>query len=33
MYAKEMSKIKIEPNDYSDSDSESEIEDICPFTY
>jgi hypothetical protein len=33
MYAKEISKIKIELNDYSDSESESEIEDICPFTY
>ena len=33
MYAKEISKIEIELNDYSDSDSESEIEDICPFTY
>jgi len=32
MYAKQISKIKYEPNDY-DSDSESEIDDISPFVY
>ena len=32
MYIKEISKIKIEPNDYY-SDSDTEIEDITPFTY
>ena len=32
MYAKQISKIKIEPNDYY-SDSDIEIEDITPFTY
>ena len=32
MYTKQISKIKIEPNDYF-SDSDTEIEDITPFTY
>lgn len=32
MYAKQISKIKYEPNDYY-SDSESEIDDISPFVY
>ena len=32
MYINQISKIKIEPNDYF-SDSDTEIEDITPFTY
>ena len=32
MYVKEISKIKIEPNDYC-SESDTEIEDITPFTF
>lgn len=32
MYIKQISKIKIEPNDYY-SDSDTEIEDITPFSY
>lgn len=32
MYSTQICKIKFEPNDYY-SDSESEIEDISPFTY
>ncbi len=32
MYINQISKIKIEPNDYY-SDSDTEIEDITPFTY
>lgn len=32
MYVKQLSKIKVEPNDYY-SDSDTEIEDIEPFTY
>ena len=32
MYAKHISKIKYEPNDYY-SDSDSEIDDISPFVY
>jgi len=32
MYIKQIFKIKIEPNDYF-SDSDTEIEDITPFTY
>lgn len=32
MYAKRISKLRYEPNDYF-SDSETEIEDISPFTF
>lgn len=32
MYVKQLSKIKTEPNNYY-SDSDSEIDDVTPFTY